>query len=69
MPSSKPKKGINDLATLFPEVAAEADGWDPSKVTAGSAKSVQWKCKEGHTWNTTPNARTCKQKRGCPYLL
>ena len=30
MPSSKLKKGNNDLATLFPDVAAEADGWDPS---------------------------------------
>ena len=25
MPSSKPKKGIDDLATLFPAVAAQAD--------------------------------------------
>ena len=30
--------GINDLATLHPEVAAEAEGWDPSKVFAGTNK-------------------------------
>ena len=44
MPSSKPKKGINDLATLFPDVAVEADGWDPSKVISGSNKKKSWKC-------------------------
>ena len=32
--------GINDLATLHPEVAAEADGWDPSKIVAGSGKKL-----------------------------
>ena len=32
MPSSKPEKGVNDLATLFPEVGMEADGWDPTFV-------------------------------------
>ena len=30
--------GINDLATLHPEIAAEADGWDPSKVTRRSGQ-------------------------------
>ena len=38
--------GINDLATLHPEVAAEADGWDSSKVLAGTHKKMPWKCKE-----------------------
>ena len=38
MPSSIPNQGVNDLATLHPEVAAEADGWDPSTVTSGSNK-------------------------------
>ena len=32
MPSSFPIKVIDDLATLFPEVASQADGWDPSTV-------------------------------------
>ena len=30
--------GINDLATLHPEIAAEADGWDPSTVHSDSHK-------------------------------
>tara|TARA_Y100001968_G_scaffold90458_1_gene81396 strand:+ start:318 stop:443 length:126 start_codon:yes stop_codon:yes gene_type:complete len=38
MPSSKPKKGINDLATLHPELAAEADVWDPSNYLPKSHK-------------------------------
>ena len=28
--------GINDLATLHPEIASEADGWDPKTITPGS---------------------------------
>ena len=32
--------GINDLATLHPEIAAEADGWDPSIVLAGRRRKV-----------------------------
>ena len=43
MPSSVPNKGVNDLATLHPELAAEADGWDPSEVRAGSGKKLRWK--------------------------
>ena len=66
MPSSKPKKGINDLATLFPEVAAEADGWDPTTVVAGTHKKLPWICKEGHIWNTSPKERTGRDKTGCP---
>ena len=27
--------GVNDLATLHPEVATEADGWDTSEVMPG----------------------------------
>ncbi len=38
MPSSIPSKGVNDLATLHPDVAVEADGCDLSQVIAGSQK-------------------------------
>ena len=41
--------GFNDLATTHPGVAAQADGWDPTKVTFGSGKKVSWKCKKNHT--------------------
>ncbi len=30
--------GFNDLKTLFPEIAKEADGWDPSKLVKGTSK-------------------------------
>tara|TARA_B100000965_G_scaffold364526_1_gene348255 strand:- start:210 stop:335 length:126 start_codon:yes stop_codon:yes gene_type:complete len=40
MPSSRPQKGINDLATLHSEVAAEADGWDLLNVIAGSTRKM-----------------------------
>ncbi len=66
MPSSNPEKGINDLETKFPKLAAEADGWDPSTVTYGSGKKMPWKCKEGHTWRANINNRSCHDK-GCPY--
>ena len=58
MPSSKVSKGVNDLETMFPEIAKEADGWDPSEVLSGTHKKMRWKCKEGHTWITTPDSRT-----------
>ena len=66
MPSSKPEKGFNDLKTKFPEVAAEADGWDPSIVLAGTHKKMPWKCKKGHKWKTTISNRTSGNGSGCP---
>ena len=66
MPSSVPNKGVNDLATFYPELAAEADGWDPSEVRAGSGKKLLWKCEKGHSWYASVSDRTCKNS-GCPY--
>jgi hypothetical protein len=56
--------GTNDLATTNPELAAQADGWDPTTVTAGSHKSVNWRCSLGHSWRATVKDRT--QGTGCP---
>ena len=57
--------GYNDLATTHPELAKEADGWDPTTVISGSGtKKYSWKCKLGHRWQATANKRT--QGRGCP---
>ena len=56
--------GINDLATLYPDLAAQSDGWDPSTVGAGSHKRLRWKCKDGHTWETNPKHRV--KGTGCP---
>ncbi len=56
--------GFNDLATTHPELAKEADGWDPTSVIAGSKQKVSWKCQLGHTWMAQLNSR--RQGRGCP---
>ena len=58
--------GFNDLAHVFPLVATEADGWDPSMVHARSNKKLPWKCPRGHRWSTSPNSRTGKGETGCP---
>ena len=56
--------GFNDLATTKPEIAAQADGWDPTTVTSGSRKLVGWKCEKGHTWICKVGDRSNGQ--GCP---
>jgi hypothetical protein len=58
--------GFNDLATLFPLVAQQADGWDPSTVTGKSGKKFQWRCELGHCWVSTVANRTPPHNRGCP---
>jgi plastocyanin len=57
--------GFNDLRTRFPEIAAEADGWDPTKVTAGLQCKKNWICPKGHKYSSTINNRT--SGKGCPY--
>ena len=59
--------GVNDLATLFPEVGQEAEGWDPSSVSAKSNKKLGWKCKKGHTWLAVVGTRTPPVSASCPY--
>ncbi len=64
--------GFNDLETTAPRVAAE---WHPTKngtltpqmVTAGSNKSVWWRCSEGHEWKAIVCSRAgSSQSCGCP---
>lgn len=62
---NKTLAGFNDLATKFPEIAAEADGWNPSLVPPKSDKSLKWRCKLGHSWQAAPKDRT--RGDGCPY--
>ena len=57
--------GFNDLATTNPELAAQADGWDPTTLTAGSNKKVRWRCQQGHTWSTAIEKRN-NRGDGCP---
>ena len=56
--------GYNDLATINPELAAQADGWDPTTVVANAHKKVRWKCKLGHAWSATVKNRS--RSGGCP---
>ena len=62
-------EGINDLATKYPEIAAE---WStknlplkPTLVSAGSHKKVIWVDKLGHEWTASVKSRV--QGSGCPY--
>jgi len=65
MPSSKPTLGVNDLQSQFPDIAAEAYGWDPSTVTKGTKQKKDWKCQKGHLYHSTVNHRTSNGS-GCP---
>ncbi len=59
------QSGVNDLATLFPKIAEEANGWDPTKANAGSSKKVSWKCSQGHIWEAVIDTRV--RGTDCPY--
>lgn len=58
--------GFNDLATLFPALAAEAFNWDATVISPGTHTKYPWKCVSGHEWMASPHSRTRKQSRGCP---
>lgn len=64
-----PIVGETDLKTINPKLAEE---WHtvlngdlrPEDVTAGSQKSVWWKCQYGHEWRATVARRSAG--KGCP---
>ena len=63
--------GENDLAALYPEIAAQWDGEKNGTLTAKevspySNRKAWWRCREGHSWQAAIAART-KRKTGCPY--
>ena len=58
--------GFNDLQTTHPEIAAQADGWDPTKVSAGSNKFYKWKCSKGHLWKSVLYGRLQSKEVSCP---
>lgn len=62
--------GFNNLATTNPELLEE---WDyekndikPTEISVGYAKNVWWKCKNGHSYQTTV-ANHRKEGCGCSY--
>lgn len=62
--------GKTDLATLYPDIAAE---WHPTKngvltpdqVKPGAKQKVWWRCANGHEWEAAVYSRT--NRVGCPY--
>jgi len=58
--------GFNDLQTKFPDIAAEAYGWDPKTVTSVSGQKKEWKCSQGHIYKSVIASRT-KNGNGCPF--
>lgn len=60
--------GYNDLASRFPELAKQAHGFDPSTVTCGTDRLLEWKCSKptcGYVWKASAVNRT-NQNTGCP---
>ncbi len=62
--------GVNDLATAYPEIAAQ---WHPSRngkrtprdVVYGNHAKIWWQCEKGHEWQATILSRT-STGNGCP---
>lgn len=65
-----PKQGVNDLATLYPDLLREWDyekntELDPNNLLPGSGKKAWWICSKcGHNWETIIANR--KKGHGCP---
>ena len=62
--------GINDLATLYPELAGQwhpTENGDrtPDQFSSGSNEKVWWQCEKGHAWQAYIYARVAGD--GCPY--
>lgn len=60
--------GVNDLESQFPEIALQANGWDPAKKLSGSSERLSWICSKGHLWDSTIVNRTFN-KTGCPVCI
>ena len=63
-------EGLNDLATMYPEIAKQwhptANGQLlPNKIAPKSNKKYFWLCANGHTYESTADHRV--RGSGCPY--
>lgn len=64
--------GVNDLATIRPDLAAE---WHPTKngnltptdIIAGTNRAIWWQCKKGHEWKSQINNRI--SGNNCPVCI
>lgn len=60
--------GVNDLTTTHPLLAAEAHGWDPQTVSAGSDRIAEWKCSQAacrYEWRVSVSNRALQGTK-CP---
>ena len=57
--------GFNDFASRYPELANQADGWDPEKIVFGSGRLLPWKCDLKHSFKQRPVDRIAGN--GCKY--
>ena len=65
----RPVPGVNDLATLAPDLASQ---WHPTyngtltprDVMPGSRRAAWWRCPQGHVWRSSPQAVSTGS--GCP---
>ena len=69
----KPIKGLNDFATLHPEMLKEWDyeeneriGIKPEEMLNGSQRKVNWICSKGHKYNRSIYDRL-NGRGNCPY--
>jgi len=60
------KKEKHPLSVTHPELAKEADGWDPATLSFGSGKKMSWKCPKGHVYQTSVDKRTLRG-HSCPF--
>jgi Zn finger protein HypA/HybF involved in hydrogenase expression len=61
--------GVNDLATLFPELItqwSDKNPLSPSEVIPGSPKKAYWECDKGHAYSQAVNSHVFRGQ-GCPY--
>lgn len=63
-------QGENDLATLYPDIAAQWNGEKngdkvPNQFLPTSSRKVWWRCSHGHEWKTSIASRTAGI--GCPF--
>ena len=68
MTEKKEKRYVSDNARLMDEWDWEKNtefGFDPKKLTCGSARKVWWKCQNGHGWQADIHNRNAGN--GCPY--
>ena len=65
-------KGINDLATIRPDLAAQLHptkngDLKPTNIIAGTDKNVWWQCEKGHEWQARINNRI--NGNNCPICI